>query len=197
MVQARRSPYNPRYVKDPEPIARACEHPECDLPATHRAPRSPRELNSYRWFCLDHVRAYNQAWNYYAGMTPGEIEAHIRFDTIWQRPTWRFGTNVGGFRPSLAEEFARAYEELTGDKQYRFRGEEDAKERFAEPQGEEARAMATLELEPPLTKASLKARYKALVKRYHPDANGGDKASEDMLKAINQAYATLKNAVRA
>ncbi len=197
MVQARRSPYNPRYVRDPEPIARPCEHPDCGRPATHRAPRSPRELNSYRWFCLDHVRAYNQAWNYYAGMTPGEIEAHIRFDTIWQRPTWRFGTNVGGVRPSMAEEFARAYEELTGEREHRFRSEEQAYENFAEPQGEEARAMATLELEPPLTEASLKARYKALVKRYHPDANGGDKASEDMLKAINQAYATLKNTVRA
>lgn len=197
MVQARRSPYNPRYVKEPESITRPCEHPDCDLPATHRAPRSPRELNSYRWFCLDHVRAYNQAWNYYAGMTPGEIEAQIRNDTIWQRPTWPFGTNISAYR-RRAERFEQAYEAFTGEKQEGPRQEhEGGRHEYAAPSDPEAEAMATLELEPPLTAAALKARYKALVKRYHPDANGGDKASEDMLKAINQAYATLKNAVRA
>jgi curved DNA-binding protein CbpA len=39
---------------------------------------------------------------------------------------------------------------------------------------------------------SLKARYKELVKRHHPDAHGGDKAAEERLKVINQAYSTLK-----
>ena len=38
----------------------------------------------------------------------------------------------------------------------------------------------------------LKARYKVLVKLHHPDAHGGDKAAEEKLKIINQAYATLK-----
>ncbi|MFO1060844.1 MAG: DnaJ domain-containing protein, partial [Dongiaceae bacterium] len=36
-------------------------------------------------------------------------------------------------------------------------------------------------------------RYKSLVKRLHPDANGGDKAAEERLKHINLAYSTLKN----
>jgi curved DNA-binding protein CbpA len=38
----------------------------------------------------------------------------------------------------------------------------------------------------------LKSRYKELVKRLHPDANGGDTVAEDKLKEINQAYATIK-----
>src|SRR5579883_2904923 len=37
-----------------------------------------------------------------------------------------------------------------------------------------------------------KARYKVLVKQHHPDTHGGDKAAEEKLKLINQAYATLK-----
>ena len=41
-------------------------------------------------------------------------------------------------------------------------------------------------------RCSLKARYKVLVKLHHPDAHGGDKAAEEKLKIINQAYATLK-----
>ncbi len=48
-----------------------------------------------------------------------------------------------------------------------------------------------LDLKPPVTVDAVKARYKQLVKRHHPDVNGGDKASEEMFKRINQAYHTL------
>jgi len=53
-------------------------------------------------------------------------------------------------------------------------------------------ALAVFDLEPPFTAVNLKARYKVLVKQHHPDAHGGDKAAEEKLKIINQAYATLK-----
>ena len=53
-------------------------------------------------------------------------------------------------------------------------------------------ALSVFEIEPPFTQTSLKARYKTLVKLHHPDAHGGDKAAEEKLKVINQAYATLK-----
>jgi curved DNA-binding protein CbpA len=48
-------------------------------------------------------------------------------------------------------------------------------------------------LEPPVTFERLRSRYLTLVKQHHPDANGGDKAAEERLKSINEAYATLKN----
>ena len=51
--------------------------------------------------------------------------------------------------------------------------------------------MAVLDLTPPVTLEIIKRRYKELVKRYHPDANGGDKAAEEKFKQISQAYATL------
>jgi len=51
--------------------------------------------------------------------------------------------------------------------------------------------MVLLDLHPPLTTDAVKARYKELVKRHHPDANGGDKASEEKFKQINQAYETI------
>ena len=60
---------------------------------------------------------------------------------------------------------------------------------------EESNALDTLGLSLPLSLVTLKARYKELVKRFHPDANGGDKAAEERLKLVNQAYATLKNSV--
>lgn len=55
--------------------------------------------------------------------------------------------------------------------------------------------MGVLALTPPLTQARLKARYKELVKRHHPDANGGDKEAEERFKRINQAYNTLKSSL--
>ena len=56
----------------------------------------------------------------------------------------------------------------------------------------EEKALAVFELDPPFTLVELKKRYKLLVKRHHPDANGGDKESEERLKVINQAFALLK-----
>jgi curved DNA-binding protein CbpA len=44
----------------------------------------------------------------------------------------------------------------------------------------------------PVTFAAVKTKYKELAKRHHPDANNGDKQSEERLKTINLAYATLR-----
>ncbi len=74
---------------------RLCDHPGCECGGDFRAPRSRLELDRYYWFCLEHVRAYNLAWNYYAGMSEPEIEAEIRRDTVWQRPSWKLGERHG------------------------------------------------------------------------------------------------------
>ena len=39
----------------------------------------------------------------------------------------------------------------------------------------------------------IRKEYLALAKKYHPDKTGGDKAKEEKLKEINNAYTTLKN----
>ena len=69
--------------------------PGCAAQGEYRAPKSRQALNQYWWFCLEHVRAYNATWDYYRGMSPGEIEAQVRADTSWQRPTWPLG-QIGG-----------------------------------------------------------------------------------------------------
>ena len=82
---------DPVLTAEPPPPLRLCDHPGCDAGADFRAPKSRLELDRYYWFCLEHVRAYNSAWNYYAGMSETEIESEIRYDTVWQRPTWKLG----------------------------------------------------------------------------------------------------------
>ena len=91
----------PEPADDGAPL-HACEHPGCAEAGLFRAPRD-RTLRQFLWFCLPHVRAYNRAWDYYKGMGPTEIEAHLRDDTAWQRPTWPLGRlgGAGRFDPEI------------------------------------------------------------------------------------------------
>jgi hypothetical protein len=189
----RRQPADPVFAAEPQPPLRLCDHPGCEAGGDFRAPRSRLELNHYYWFCLEHVRAYNLAWNYYAGMTQTDIEAEIRYDTVWQRPTWKLGQRHGP-TPRVHDPFGV---HMNGDPEggrRRTHGSERGEPKDAAARVASAReqALAVFDLDPPFTAMSLKARYKMLVKLHHPDAHGGDKVAEEKLKIINQAYATLK-----
>jgi DnaJ-domain-containing protein 1 len=76
-----------------------------------------------------------------------------------------------------------------------FKGPKDPREaraRKAKPL--EAKALETLGLDTKATGKEIKARYKELVKLHHPDANGGDRGSEDRFRDVLQAYRVLKQA---
>jgi hypothetical protein len=189
----RRPVIDPVLTAEPEPPTRLCDHPGCDLGGDFRAPRSRLELDNYFWFCLDHVRAYNAAWNYYAGMNEREIEAELRRDTVWQRPTWKLGMRHGpAYETRMRDPFgfyAGKAEKRGGERRNGHSSGSDAASRAASAREQ---ALAVFDLDPPFTQINLKARYKVLVKLHHPDAHGGDKAAEEKLKIINQAYTTLK-----
>lgn len=172
----------------PQPQTRCCEWPGCACAGEYRAPRSREALRSYRWFCLEHVRRYNASWNYYAGMSADEIEADVRRDTVWGRPTWRPGTGYNGpwFSPDRLNDDFGLFGEHDSARKNRTNGEQRPAARSAE-----AKALGVLGLEAPTTVARVRARYRELVKRYHPDANNGDKAAEEKFKEISQAYETV------
>ena len=74
-----RRPTRPRaYAPDPDAPVRPCDYPGCLNAGEYRAPKSRTELNQYHWFCLEHVLAYNACWDFYKGMTPGQIEQQTR-----------------------------------------------------------------------------------------------------------------------
>lgn len=175
---------------EPEAPLRPCEHPGCPNPGEFRAPRDRQHLNEYRWFCLDHVREYNRAWDYYKGMAPSEIEAHLRSDSGWQRPTWPLG-RLGGFNPFESEYLRDPLGILRDTPLHRARRDQATPKRD-EPPPELRAALGVLDLAWPLDAATLRARYKDLAKRFHPDANGGDKSAEERLKDINRAYSLLR-----
>jgi len=179
--------------EEPEAPFRACEQPGCELAGEYRAPRDRTHLNQYRWFCLDHVRAYNRAWDYYKGMGPTEIEQELRADSGWQRPTWPLG-RLGGFNP-FESEYVRDPLGVLRDTPL-HKSKRDRAPRRDDPPGELRAALDVLGLAWPLDQATLRARYKDLAKRYHPDANGGDRQAEERLKDINRAYSLLRQRVR-
>lgn len=159
-------------------LHRHCMAPGCGLEAEFRAPMSREHLDQYYWFCLEHVRAYNARWDYFKGMSQADIERELRRDTTWQRPSWPLG---GG--PKIHDPLG-----LLGD--------EPQARRVVEERAwtKEERALAVLELPSTASFEEVKARYKALAKRLHPDITGADKEAEERLKIVNQAYSTLKAA---
>lgn len=172
----------------PDPAAvpgRGCDHAGCEKAGEYRAPKGREMLNQYHWFCLDHVREYNASWNYYRGMSPGQIEAMTRADASWQRPTWPLGSL--GRRGFDETDLLDPLHLLASGRLKR--GPDPGRERMP---AQIRDPMRTLGLDWPVSLEALKARYKELAKRHHPDANGGDRAAEERLKAINLAYAAVR-----
>lgn len=166
----------------------------------YRAPLSPERLGTYIWFCLEHVREYNKAWNYCAGKSEDEIEALIREDIVGWRPTWPLGQLGGSIAQMrfdrLRDEFGLFDDDQNG-KQGRRSKHRRGRGNLRILQSAVDEALDILDLSKPVTAAVVKAKYITLVKQHHPDANGGDKAAEERLKLINQAYETLKQTLSA
>ncbi len=174
---------------DPDPAApgRCCDVPGCTQEGGYRAPKSRESLREYFWFCLDHVRAYNAAWDFYKGMSPSQIEAHMRDDTGWQRPTWPLG-RLGGGMPE--EDFIADRLDILGAAG--MRQGRAAHRQQGGPPADLRQPLDALGLAWPVSLDEVKSRYKELAKRNHPDANGGDRAAEERFKVINLAYTQVR-----
>lgn len=172
----------------------ACEWRGCDQPGGFRAPKGRLREGEYFHFCLDHVRHYNKSYNYFAGMAGEEIDAYRKDDGIGHRPTWRMGSKLAGGDDPPVRGWAHTFRDTFG----LFGGSGRRKEEPPEPERPlrnlERRSFAALDLDGRESGSEIKARFKALVKRLHPDANGGDRGSEDKLREIIQAYNHLKAA---
>jgi hypothetical protein len=176
-----------------------CQWPRCDAPATHRAPKGRLRANEYWRFCLDHVREYNNSYNFFAGMSDDAIAKYQKEDMTGHRPTWKMGS-IGGRRGDAARS-SRNYRGpgWAADDPFGLFGSGPAGHARPTAEGRkilnaQRRALDVLGLEADAKRADIKARFKVLVKRHHPDANGGDRTSEDRLREIIAAYNYLKSA---
>lgn len=213
--------YKPRFtdirVKPPRPeedVAEAdvtrlkpgevrCEWPDCVRAASARAPKSRERLNEFYQFCQPHAAEYNKAWNFYAGMSEGEVRAAQQNEAMTGgRPTWemkagkmsreaaafaaKMGTGNTGGAGSWRDSFG-----LFG----RRSGYTPPKEEPGTHLGRlERQALADLDLDAGADRAAVKRRYHELLKRFHPDTNGGDRTAEAKLQRVIKAWKTLKKA---
>ena len=193
-----RTPRTDRFVpgrQEQPQHERRCEASGCAEAGVHKAPRSRAELRNYYWFCLDHVREYNKAWNYFAGLSDDEVELILQRDTTWDRPTWPLGSRFLHRRSRLTDEQIRdAFRAFENGGGRRTESDQETPQ-FRPMNAMQRKALQVLDLDFPVTLDRIKARYKQLVKTHHPDANGGDRAAEERLKYINDAYTTLRKLV--
>ena len=173
-----------------ETSTKKCEHPGCEELGQYRAPRSPDTLDDYLWFCKDHVREYNNKWNFFSGASEDEMEAQIDKDRVWERETKPFGKK---------SDEQRAWARLGVDDPHQVLGENATRNPGKSITGtrrlppKERKALEILEAKDHWTKAEIRKQYKSLVKDLHPDMNGGDRGDEDRLQEVVWAWEQIKD----
>ncbi len=197
----------PRRAAEQEaPAQPGCDWEGCELAGPYKAPKGARADGQFHNFCLEHVRHYNKAYNYFSGMDDEEITEHAtRMNAPGSRETWAFGSNRFGRSNPEPRKFrtrdytARRFHDPNNlfarlaRNQARGEGVSGRSQRDVTLSGQDRVALETLGLEGRKPAAEIKSAYKALVKLHHPDANGGDRSSEDRLRAIITAYNHLKS----
>lgn len=174
---------------------RPCSAPGCDACGEFRAP--PLEGPSsdgppaFRWFCLDHVRAFNARYNYFDGMTADEIHHAQRPMAGWERETRAFARATGSDQGPRWADFLDPLDAIGA----RYRRETAPERRDGKPlSGQDRASLKVLGLAPDADRMALRKRYSELVRRYHPDRNGGDRSQEAMLTNVIAAYQQLRQA---
>lgn len=197
----------PRRASEAEAPARpACDWEGCEGAGVYKAPKGARADGQFHNFCLEHVRHYNKAYNYFSGMNDEEIAEHAtKMNAPGSRETWAFGSNRFGRSNPEPKKFktrdfsARQFNDPNNlfarvrRNQARQTGVSGRSQRDVTLTGQDRMALETLGLEGRKPAVEIKSAYKALVKLHHPDANGGDRSSEDRLRAIIVAYNHLKS----
>jgi hypothetical protein len=172
---------------EPETKLRPCGRPGCPDEGGYKVTRSRDRLGEYIWLCLAHAREHNESWDYFRGMDEKDIES-FRSDAITgHRPTWPLGKRTARMHNGHSMHVDDGFGQF---------------ERDAEPQSPrrpertltrlQMQALDVLHLPHGATLIEIKARYKELVKRFHPDANGGDRGAEERLKQVIKAYGVLR-----
>lgn len=165
-----------------------CAVPGCGAPGEYKAPLQPANFDgpgSWRFLCLDHVREHNARYNFFDGMSPDEIQEAQGPLGGWERPSRKFAAN-GADPPPAWSDFADPLDAIST----RFRRSRDSKpSRFTKG---EQRALSVLGLGDDADRHAVRQRYSTLVRRYHPDKNGGDRSHEGRLREVIEAYQLLR-----
>ncbi len=188
----------PKFHGRYENADRDCQWPGCGKAGEFRAPgHRPNGFDGpgdWRWFCLEHVREFNAGYDWFEGMSADEILAA-------QSPVSGWRTETAAFSPRAAVDGMPRWADFDDPLDaiaaraggIRSRAERSAamamNGRFSK---EEAEALETMGLGSNTDRRQLRRRYSELVRRYHPDRNGGDRSHEARLGEVVEAYQLLR-----
>lgn len=167
-----------------------CAVPGCCNPGEFKAPLEPSSFDGpgrWQWLCLDHVREHNMRYNYFNGMSSEEISDAQSIYGGWERPS-RVFAHAGSDPAPKWSDFADPLDAIAARFQRADRG---PLQRFSPS---ERRALNVLGLGENADRTELRQRYSKLVRRFHPDRNGGDRSHEKQLGEVIDAYQLLKGA---
>jgi hypothetical protein len=172
---------------------RQCAHPGCPGAGEFRAP-GPRRPNfdgpgDWQFLCLDHVRAFNTGYNYFSGMSSEEISDAQNPYGGWDRETRAFA-NTGSPTPRWAD-FTDPLDAIGA--RFRRAPSEPQRTDGRELSESDRKSLRTMGLGTDTDRRALRQRYAELLRRYHPDHNGGDRGHEKALQAVIEAYTQLKS----
>ncbi len=178
--------------------APCCDWPDCAQPGKHPAPKGRDREGEYFYFCTEHVRRYNKSYNYFSGMADEELREWLERNLTGHRPTWRFAANPFG-ASARAGARARPFRHVRPwVDPFDLLDDDPPREERTRPSRRlpptVVAALEVLGLGPDATGAQIKARYKKLVKKLHPDANNGSRAMEARLREVINAYQRLRKA---
>ena len=171
---------------------RMCEHLDCNEPGKYRAPLHPDNLEQFQWFCLTHIRQFNQKWNFFENHSEAELQKQFAADRVWDRPTEPLGKQSAEQRAWSRLGINNPHEVL-GANATMNPGKGDALGGSRRLPADERKAIDILEAKDSWTKAELRKKYKALIKELHPDLNGNDRSQEDYLQKVVWAWDQIKD----
>ena len=162
-----------------------CEWTNCKENGEFKAPIEKDNSKNYRWLCEQHVKSFNKNWDYFDGMRQDEIENFLKSDVTWHRPTQKFGSSDNFFNI--------LWNNALNDKFNFFKQEKNINNLSSIKLSEKDKdAFIIMGLEFKANWPNIQKKFKTLVKKFHPDRNGGNKELENKLKKITLAYSHLK-----
>ena len=166
-----------------------CAWENCFEIGEYRAPTEKDNSKKYKLLCLIHIKEFNKNWNYFSDMTESEIFDFLKSDMTWHKPTQSFSSSDNFFKilwnNALKDEL----------KSTNFINKQNNLKKF-KFNNNDIKAFSVLEISVGLKWSKVQAKFKKLVKKFHPDMNAGNKKYEDKLKVITLAYTQLKNTYR-
>ena len=166
-----------------------CAWNNCFEIGEYKAPIEKDNSKKYKLLCLSHIKEFNKNWNYFSGMNDKEIFNFLKSDITWHKPTQSFASNDNFFKILWKNTLN---DERVND---HFKNGYECKS-FIDFDKNDIKAFTILNLPVGLKWEKVQAKFKKLVKKFHPDKNAGNKKYEDKLKVITLAYTQLKNTYR-